>query len=61
MQEVDVMTEKEQATNMIGQYMNLLRIEQAENRDIEIKNQLCEARAKLEALGIVVENLKIEK
>ena len=55
------MTEKEQATNMIGQYMNLLRIEQAENRDIEIKNQLCEARAKLEALGIVVENLKIEK
>ena len=55
------MTEKEQATSMIAKYMDLLRIEQAENRDIEIKNQLCETRAMLEALGIVVENLKIEK
>ena len=55
------MTDKEQITNAIREYMNLLRIEQAENRDAEIANQLCESRAKLEALGIVAENLKIVK
>ena len=53
------MTEKEQATMMIGTYMDLLRIKAAENRELEIENQLREARAKLEALGIVTENLKI--
>ena len=60
MQEVDVMTEKEQATNMIAKYMDLLRIEKAENRDREIKNQLRETKAMLEALGVVVEDLVIE-
>ena len=60
MQEVDVMTEKEQATSMIAKYMDLLRIEKAENRDREIKNQLREAKAVLEALGVVVEDLVIE-
>ena len=60
MQEVNVMTEKEQATNMIAKYMDLLRIEKAENRDREIKNQLREAKAMLEALGVVVEDLVIE-
>ena len=54
------MTEKEQATNMIAKYMDLLRIEKAEDRDREIKNQLREVKAMLEALGIVVENLVIE-
>ena len=54
------MTEKEQATSMIAKYMDLLRIEKAEDRDREIKNQLREAKAMLEALGIVVENLVIE-
>ena len=44
MQEVDVMTEKEQATNMIDVYTDLLR----------------KAKAKLEALGVVVEDLVIE-
>ena len=58
--EVDVMTEKEQATNMIARYMNLLRIEKAEDRDREIENQKCETKAMLEALGIVVENLVIK-
>ena len=53
------MTEKEQATGMIAKYMDLLRIKKAEDRDTEIENQLCETRAMLEALGIVVENLKI--
>ena len=60
MQEVNVMTEKEQATNMIAKYMDLLRIEKAENRDREIKNQLRETKAMLEALGVVVEDLVIE-
>ena len=60
MQEVDVMTEKEQATSMIAKYMDLLRIEKAENRDREIKNQLRETKAMLEALGVVVEDLVIE-
>lgn len=60
MKEGNVMTEKEQATNMIAKYMDLLRIEKAEDRDREIKNQLREAKAMLEVLGIVVENLVIE-
>ena len=60
MQEVNVMTEKEQATSMIAKYMDLLRIEKAENRDREIKNQLRETKAMLEALGVVVEDLVIE-
>lgn len=59
-QEVNIMTEKEQATSMIAKYMDLLRIEKAENRDREIKNQLRETKAMLEALGVVVEDLVIE-
>lgn len=55
-----MMTEKEQATSMIAKYMDLLRIEKAENRDREIKNQLRETKAMLEALGVVVEDLVIE-
>ena len=53
------MTEKEQAAMMIGAYMDLLRIKAAVDKDMEVENQLREARAKLEALGIVVENLRI--
>ena len=60
MKEGNVMTEKEQATNMIAKYMDLLRIEKAEDRDREIKNQLRETKAMLEALGVVVEDLVIE-
>ena len=60
MQEVDVMTEKEQATSMIAKYMDLLRIEKAENREREIKNKLRETKAIQEALGVVVEDLVIE-
>lgn len=60
MQEVDVMTEKEQATNMIDVYTDLLRIKQAADKDKEVNNQLRKAKAKLEALGVVVEDLVIE-
>ena len=60
MQEVDIMTEKEQATNMIDVYTDLLRIKQAADKEKEVNNQLRKATAKLEALGVVVEDLVIE-
>ena len=58
--EGDNMTKEEQATGMISKYMDLLRIEKAEDRDREIKNQLRETKAMLEALGIVADNLVID-
>lgn len=54
------MTEEEQAANMIDVYTDLLRIKQAEDKETEINNQLRKAKTKLEALGIVVEDLVIE-
>ena len=60
MQEVDIMTEKEQATNMIDVYTDLLRIKQAADKEKEVNTQLRKAKAKLEALGVVVEDLVIE-
>ncbi len=53
-------TEKEQAAIMIGIYTDLQRIQKAEDRDKELSNQLRKAKAKLEAFGIVTENLIIE-
>ena len=60
MQEINGMTEKEQATNMIDVYTDLLRIKQAADKEKEVNNQLRKAKAKLEALGVVVEDLVIE-
>ena len=54
------MTDKEQAANMIDVYTDLLRILKAEDRDKEIQNQLRKAKAKLEALGVVVDELTID-
>ena len=54
------MTEKEQATLLIDNYSNLQRLKTAVDRDKELDYQLKLATAKLEALGIVTENLKIE-
>ena len=53
------MTDKEMVTSTISRYMDVLRIKQAANRDDEIENQLCELRAQLQAMGIVVEDLVI--
>lgn len=53
-------TEKEQAAIMIDIYTDLQRIQKAEDRDKELSNQLLKAKAKLEAFGIVTENLIIE-
>ena len=54
------MTEKEQAAIMIDIYTDLHRIKKAEDKEKELNNQLRKAKAKLEALGIVTENLTIE-
>ena len=54
------MTDKEHATTMIDIYMDLLRLKKAEDKETEIDNQICKAKAKLEALGIVVDNLVIK-
>lgn len=40
--------------------MNLQRIKVSEDKDKEIRNQERELNAKLEVLGVVVEDLKIE-
>ena len=58
--EDEAVTEKEQATNMIDIYTDLLRIKQAEDKEKEVNNQLRKAKAKLEALGVVVEDLTID-
>ncbi len=57
---MDDMTEKEQATLLIDEYTKLQRIKSATDREKEIEYQLKTTKAKLEALGIVTENLDIE-
>ena len=54
------MSDKELVTSTISQYMALLRIEKAESKEKEIGNQKRELTAKLEAMGVTVENLTIE-
>ena len=51
--------DKEMVISTISRYMDVLRIKQAANRDDEIENQLCELRAQLQAMGIVVDELII--
>lgn len=60
MEVLEEMTEKEQKTMFIGAYMNLQRVKVSEDKDKEIRNQERELKAKLEALGVVVEDLTIE-
>ena len=57
--EVDTMTDKEQTNMLIDIYTNLQRIKSAADRDKEIDYQIKAAKAKLEASGIVTENLDI--
>ena len=56
----EIMTEKEQAAIMIDIYTDLQRIKVAEDKEKELNNQLRKAKAKLEALGVVTENLTID-
>ena len=54
------MTDKEIVSTKISEYMNTLRIKQAEDRDREIENRLRELRAQLEVFGVTVEDLRID-
>ena len=54
------MTDKEQIAMMIDIYTDLQRIANAADKDKEINNQLKKARIKLEAFGVVVDDLKME-
>ena len=57
--EQNTMTDREQIANLIDIYTDLQRIMNAEDRDKEIRTQMIKAKAKLEALGIVTEDLII--
>ena len=54
------MTEKEQATILMDKFIDLQRIKAAGDREKEINYQIKTTKAKLEALGIVTENLNID-
>ena len=54
------MTEKEQATILIDKFIDLQRIKTAGDREKEINYQIKTTKAKLEAWGIVIENLNID-
>lgn len=58
--EVTEMTEKEQATILMDKFIDLQRIKAAQDKDKEIQYQLKTTKAKLEALGIVTEDLNID-
>ncbi len=58
--EVLEMTEKEQIAILIDIYTDLQRIQKADDREKELNNQLRKAKAKLEAMGVVTENLNID-
>ena len=53
------MTEKERAAFLIDNYTNLQRIKAARDKESEIEYQIAATKAKLEALGIVTENLNL--
>ena len=57
--EVDEMTEKEQTTMLIDSYTNLQRIKSATDKEKEVEYQIKAVKAKLEALGVVTEDLDI--
>lgn len=56
---MEAMTEKEQIAILIDQYTDLQRIKKASDKDKEIDYQLLTTKAKLEAMGIVTENLEL--
>ena len=51
------MTEAEQKAVLIEEYTKLQRIKAAPDRDEEINYQIKTAKAKLESMGVNVENL----
>ena len=59
MEENKEMTEKEQIAILIDQYTDLQRTKAASDKDKEIAYQIKATKAKLEAMGIVTEDLDI--
>ncbi len=57
--EVTGMTEKEQATLLMDKFIDLQRVKAADDWAKEVDYQLKTTKAKLEALGVVTENLEI--
>lgn len=55
------MTEKEQAPSLMDKFIDLQRIKTAGDKDKEIDYQIKTTKAKLEALGIVTENLEMRE
>lgn len=58
-EENEEMTEKEQIAFLIDQYTDLQRIKVADDKEKEIEYQIRATKAKLEAMGIVTEDLNI--
>ena len=54
------MTEKELAIILMDKFIDLQRIKAAADREKEISYQIKTTKAKLEALGIVTEDLNID-
>jgi hypothetical protein len=59
MEENKEMTEKEQIAILIDQFVDLQRIKAAADKDKEVEYQIKTTKVKLEAMGIVTEDLKI--
>lgn len=53
------MTEKEQATALIDKFTELQRIKSAEDKEKEVDYQIKIVCAKLQALGVTTEDLKL--
>ena len=53
------MTEKEQIAILIDQYTDLQRIKAAVDKEKEIDYQIRTTKAKLEAMGIIAEDLNM--
>ncbi len=53
----EAMNEKEQLTTLMDKYIDLQRIKAATDRDSEIEYQIRTTKAKLEAIGVMTENL----
>lgn len=58
---VNEMSDKELATTLIDEYMNLQRILTSSDRDFEINYQIKGIKSKLESMGIVTTDLDLDK
>lgn len=54
------MNDKEQVAIAIDAYANLLRIQQADDKEREIANQMSVLKAKLQAYGVIIDEIVIQ-